>query len=466
MIRIALAALFLSFACAPANAVGTAFTYQGQLSVSGVPADGPHDFEFRLFDAVSGGTPIGGTVLSAEDLVVVDGTFTVELDFGLSPFDGGDLWLELRVRDGADTGGHAILAPRQRLTAVPYAVHADYVAAGTVGSVEINPSEVQARITGACSVGQVVTSVNADGSVNCVPAADGDVTEVVAGTGLMGGGASGPVTLDADATYLQRRIVDGCLPDQAISSVGKDGSVSCFQDTGDISAVTVGTGLTGGGSTGSVTVGVDTAYLQRRVESGCPAGQFLSEIESTGGVICEADPEWSVGSGLQLVSETLSADPSATIQNQDSAAQPASLWINGMMRMGTEEGTRQPASEPVIVREAQSTLLNNAGDVVARTDTMLLERDGTNGGVRVRSLTVESQAVACQGITESGSVVGFYQVFNATGTTQIFTNAQQVRHYTCDFGQYFLAGHHTRVSMTRQSEDYFWMGFIRSTYNQ
>jgi hypothetical protein len=40
--------------------VGTSFTYQGQLTDNGNPAQGPHDFEFRLFDADVGGTQIGG----------------------------------------------------------------------------------------------------------------------------------------------------------------------------------------------------------------------------------------------------------------------------------------------------------------------------------------------------------------------------------------------------------------------
>lgn len=53
----------------------------------------------------------------------------------------------------------------------------------------------QDKLTGACSAGQFVNSVNADGSLNCSNAPPGDVTGITAGTGLAGGGESGNVTM-------------------------------------------------------------------------------------------------------------------------------------------------------------------------------------------------------------------------------------------------------------------------------
>jgi len=41
---------------------GTAFTYQGHLSDAATPANGSYDLRFTLFEAASGGSPVGSPV--------------------------------------------------------------------------------------------------------------------------------------------------------------------------------------------------------------------------------------------------------------------------------------------------------------------------------------------------------------------------------------------------------------------
>ncbi|MEZ5064956.1 MAG: hypothetical protein R3B81_09480 [bacterium] len=101
------------------SAVGSAFTYQGELIRAGSPANGLFDFQFRLMDAVSGGAQIGATV-SIDDATVADGRFTASLDFGVAAFGGGARWLEISVRPG-NGSTYTLLAPRQALTPAPYA---------------------------------------------------------------------------------------------------------------------------------------------------------------------------------------------------------------------------------------------------------------------------------------------------------------------------------------------------------
>lgn len=105
--------------------VDPTFTYQGRLETSGVPANGQHDFEFRLFDSATLGTQVG-TSICMDQLNVQDGLFSVGLNFG-QQFTGAAFWLEIRVRaDGVvgncSTGAFTTLTPRQRLTGTPYAL--------------------------------------------------------------------------------------------------------------------------------------------------------------------------------------------------------------------------------------------------------------------------------------------------------------------------------------------------------
>lgn len=100
----------------------SSFTYQGQLKNGSVISSGPHSFRFRLYDAATGGTQIG-PALAAPSTQVVDGRFAVELNFGSSPFVGNTRWIEIDVAPGASTD-YITLAPRQKITAAPYAAFA------------------------------------------------------------------------------------------------------------------------------------------------------------------------------------------------------------------------------------------------------------------------------------------------------------------------------------------------------
>lgn len=102
--------------------MGTAFTYQGRLTSGSSPANSVYDFEFRLFDAVTSGSQIGGMV-TKDDLPVSDGYFTTTLDFGAGVFTGDARWLQIGVRPGAETGAYTTLTPRHELTPTPYTLY-------------------------------------------------------------------------------------------------------------------------------------------------------------------------------------------------------------------------------------------------------------------------------------------------------------------------------------------------------
>ena len=100
-------------------ALGTAFTYQGQLKKGGNPVNGVCDFRFNLWDAADAGTLIG--TRTKTNVPVSNGLFTIpDLDFG-AVFAGDARWLQIAVKCAGDSG-YVTLSPRQPLTPAPYAL--------------------------------------------------------------------------------------------------------------------------------------------------------------------------------------------------------------------------------------------------------------------------------------------------------------------------------------------------------
>ncbi|MFC1997049.1 tail fiber domain-containing protein [Chloroflexota bacterium] len=202
-----------------ADAISTAFTYQGRLKVDGKPANGKYNFRFHLW-AEQGKTTLLGTYpkTSTVELDVVDGYFTVILDFGVGIFDGSERWLEIEVNGTS-------LSPLQPVTPSPYAIYAQ--------------TAPWSGLTG-------VPAGFADGS-------DKDTT-YTAGDGL---------TLDvrefnADTNYLQRRVNSGCSPGSSIRVINIDGTVACETDND----TTTFWGLSGSSGTNPATNYLGTADNQ------------------------------------------------------------------------------------------------------------------------------------------------------------------------------------------------------------
>jgi hypothetical protein len=176
----------------------------------------------------------------------------------------------------------------------------------------------------------------------------------------------------------------------------------------------------------------------------------------------------SVG-GDQIDEDSLGPVPSA-----DALTGP--LTSSDLLRVGNETGTSEVPSlgsagtyGGVVVRRVNSTT-STAGSVVARTDFLRLERDGSQGGLRIAfDPNTEILTAACQGVSNDGTpIAAVKEIFNGLPASpqQLITDDQDAAMLDCHFGSAYSAGHTTDVQLLHRHDDSFYTGFVISTLNQ
>ena len=142
--------------------VGTRFSYQGQLEFNDNPVNGIYDLKFEVWPQETGGSVIGSAII-LEDVVVDDGIFTVELDFGDAAFMGDDVYLKIQVRDGASSNSFVALFPKQRINTTPYAIQADFLAANGASSGQVLKFNGSEWMAGTDNIGNSIWQDDANG---------------------------------------------------------------------------------------------------------------------------------------------------------------------------------------------------------------------------------------------------------------------------------------------------------------
>ena len=185
--------------------MGSVFTYQGRLMDTNDVADGLYDFEFKVFDDPIIGIQQGPT-LDVNDIDVIDGYFTVELDFG-SIFTGDARWLQIGVRPGDSIKLYTTLSPRQEITPTPYAIYAKN--AGTDNDWMVSGSNMYSIPSGNVGIGTIAPD---EELVIGTPLGSGWVIPAVTVGGSIGGvfqcgNTTYKLSMENGSTWKRARIV-------------------------------------------------------------------------------------------------------------------------------------------------------------------------------------------------------------------------------------------------------------------
>ncbi len=295
--------LFIAPGRAGAQVLGTAISYQGELSFQGQPAQGSFDLQFTPYPNSTSSVPLAPTV-TVNDLAIVDGLISVPLDFGPGLFLGDSVALQLAVRPGASTGAFQLLSPRVPILAAPYALK---VRAGSVtdielaaGSVRTNAIAAEAITMGKMAPGSVGFEQLVSHSVSTSHLVDDAVTaakmapSAVGSSELADGSVSSVDIADGSitATKLANLVVtEGKLANSAVTSAKlADASVSTIKvadaaitapklAAGAVTAAAIAPGAIGAGQ-------VNPATVQLRISAECPAGLALRGITAAGAPLC------------------------------------------------------------------------------------------------------------------------------------------------------------------------------------
>ena len=311
----------------------------------------------------------------------------------------------------------------------------------------------------------------------------GNMIGVNAGNSVLGGGVGNTIGFNANIATISGG-ASNAIQARSLGAIMGGGLLNTIQNDTPLATLCGGYensiqsnapyATLGGGHSNTILYGAAYATL------GGGDGNLANGMYATvpGGASNAAVGNYSFAAGRQAKAnyrgsfvwgDSTAADVADTTNDQFVVRANGGVVVKNPIWIGSGTNTTDAPDKPLIIRRIGSRN-NAAGQVLARTDAVTLERDGFYGGMRIGyQASPGIISINFMGLSSTGTSVNFSSVLTnpaSPGTMTIYSDAQNVVFFHGSFGDTYYSGHLSEVTLQRFPGDNYWYGTLTSTFNQ